>query len=122
MWRVNMREKSINRIKKTNRGNKSRIKIGNQHTKPIIICQDLKQGCTSSPFLFNMYIDQCLESYYSKCSGMGSSDTRLRSGKHGFHYEELERGIWDAEYMCIGGAAENLEKDGQDVKLCPIFK
>jgi hypothetical protein len=49
----------------------SKIKIGKQHSSGFYITKGLGQGCSLSPTLFKIFIQNVLESWQRKCAKMG---------------------------------------------------
>jgi hypothetical protein len=52
-------------------GNTAQVKIGNKLPHPFNITKGLRQGCSISPTLFQIYIRKALEEWKRKCYGMG---------------------------------------------------
>jgi len=50
---------------------KSSIKIGSATSDPFPVTKGLRQGCSLSPTLFKIYIQEALKNWRKKCAGMG---------------------------------------------------
>jgi len=49
----------------------SKIKIGNVITKGLKVTKGLRQGCSLSPAVFKIYLEQVLRNWQRKCQPMG---------------------------------------------------
>jgi hypothetical protein len=61
----------IEAIKSLYKGSGSKIKIGNQITKGFKVTKGLRQGCSLSPTIFKIYLEQVLRNWKRKCQPMG---------------------------------------------------
>ena len=53
----------------------SKIKIGKQLSSVLCVTKGLRQGCSLSPNLFKIYIQNALENWQKKCAKDGIGDT-----------------------------------------------
>ena len=147
MERMNIPLKWINIVKQIYRNTTAQIKLGRRLTQEIVLTKGLKQGCTLSPMLFNIYVDQALEVWYKKCDRMGFeigdktfhsllfADDQVLFAQDGDDMEYMVRKIdeeyrkWGlninynkTEYMCIGKEVSNLVVNNEIIKKCDSFK
>jgi len=75
LWKAlehyNISNSIIRTIKKLYENSFSKIKIGKQHSSGFYITKGLRQGCSLSPTLFKIYIQNALENWQEKCAKMG---------------------------------------------------
>lgn len=147
MRRVNIREKWIQIVQMMYYKTEAHIKIGNKITPIINITKGLKQGCGLSPLLFNVYVEQALDTWYRKCAGMGipidnstlhsllfaddqivfaqdeeDMEYMLRKLTEEFEKWGLKLNYQKTEYMCVGREAQNIRIEDVDIKTCTTFK
>jgi hypothetical protein len=67
----NISNSIIRAIKKLYENSLSKIKIGMQLSSGFYITKGLRQGCSISPTLFKIYIQNALENWQKKCAKMG---------------------------------------------------
>jgi hypothetical protein len=48
-----------------------KLKLGNNFLQDFFITKGLRQGCSLSPTLFKIYIQNALENWQEKCAKMG---------------------------------------------------
>jgi len=58
-------------IKALYEGYSSKIKIGNLITKGFKVTKGLRQGCSLSPTLFEIYLERVLRNWKRRCQPMG---------------------------------------------------
>lgn len=147
MRNMNIHHKWINIVRKMYSNTKAKIKIQNKLTEEIRLNKGLKQGCSLSPVLFNIYIDQALNLWYKKCSEMGIpiEDKTLHSllfaddqvifagdeddmiymvNKLMEEYRKwgLNINLQKTEYMCLGKDVGDLILETGKIKKCESFK
>lgn len=71
LLKLNIDEDLINIIKEMYRGNKTFVKQNGYLSDPIVTSKGLRQGCSLSPLLFNLYIECALEDWRRRVHGMG---------------------------------------------------
>lgn len=124
-----------------------KIKIANRFTQNLEITKGLKQGCTLSPLLFNIYIDKMVENWEHKCErrGITIEDRELKhllfaddhiifiKNKENmtFMIETLKNelmkyglkiNINKTEYMCIGGGQQDIHIGDETIRHCQDYK
>lgn len=147
MKRMNIPLKWINIVKQMYKSTTAQIKLGRRITQEIILTKGLKQGCTLSPMLFNIYIDQALEIWYKKCAGMGFvigdntlhsllfADDQVIFSQDEEDMEYMVRKIdeeyrkWGlninynkTEYLCVGKEVSNIVINNEIIRKCDSFK
>jgi hypothetical protein len=131
-------------IKSLYNGSNSKIKIGHQITKGFKMTKGLGQGCSLSPTLFKIYLEQVLRNWKRKCQPMGipiqntyvyslnfaddqlllaqdHDDMEYMARKLKEEYEEwgLTINLEKTEYVCIGEEKEALKFDcGEEINPC----
>ena len=75
LWRAlehyNINYSIIRAIKRLYENSFSKIKIGKQLSSGFYVTKGLRQGCSLSPTLFQIYIQNALENWQKKCARMG---------------------------------------------------
>ena len=75
LWKAlehsNISSSIIRTIKRLYENSFSRIEIGKQLPSGFHITKGLRQGCSLSPTLFKIYIQNALENWQKKCAKMG---------------------------------------------------
>lgn len=125
----------------------SRVKIGNDLTTQFNVNKGLRQGCSMSPILFNIYLDATLEQWRRKCGGMGipledrtlytlhyaddqvilardSEDIEYMFRKLSEEYSKwgLLINLKKTEYLCVGGTGQDIQlENGDTIKACTEF-
>lgn len=147
MRRMRIKEKWIEVTKALYENSEAQIRVGNKVTKAIEVSKGLKQGCTLSPIMFNIYAEQALEKWYRKCGGMGipirdktlhslmfaddqlivAQDEEdmiymLRKLKEEYDKWGLLINFKKTEYMCVGRLAQNLHIGHETIKACTEYK
>jgi hypothetical protein len=69
--RLTINKRLIEAIQSLYKGSSSKIKIGNIITKDFEVTKGLRQGCSLSPALFKIYLEQVLRNWKRKCQPMG---------------------------------------------------
>jgi hypothetical protein len=110
----------IETIKSLYEGSNSKIKVGNQITKGFKVTKGLRQGCSLSPTLFKIYLEQVLRNWKKKCQPMGTPIQNTYGYSLNFADDQvlLAQDYVDMEYMGRKlkeeyekwGLAINLEK------------
>jgi hypothetical protein len=117
----------------------SKIKIGKQLSSGFCVTKGLQQGCSLSPTLFKIYIQNALENWQKKCAKMGLeiqdmtiysmlyADDQLLIAQDYQDIEYMTRKLIDkyelrglklntkkTKYMAIGDTSRDLQlKDGK---------
>ncbi|XP_060530458.1 uncharacterized protein LOC132704465 [Cylas formicarius] len=125
-----------------------KVKVGPKMSNRFTPNEGLKQGCSVSPTLFKMYLEQALRIWKQKCRNMGIrrnnaniytlsfADDQVIMAQEYDDVEYMTRNLieeykkWGLEvnlpktkYMCIGGAQRDLLlEDGQTIKTCEPYK
>ena len=68
---TSIRNSIIRAIKRLYEKSFSKIKIGKQLRSGLYITKELRQGCSLSPTLFKLHIQNALENWQKKCAKMG---------------------------------------------------
>ena len=75
LWEVlnsnNINKNIINAIQELYKNSTSKVKIGKWLSQGFQISKGLRQGCSLSPTLFNIYIREAVKNWMKKCSPMG---------------------------------------------------
>jgi len=75
LWKTlehyNIRNSIIKAIKRLYENSVSKIKIGKQLSSGFYTTKGLRQGCSLSPTLFKICIQNALENWQNKCAKMG---------------------------------------------------
>ncbi len=72
-------EKTYDIIKSMYKNNKFAVKIGNKHTEFLPQCRGVRQGCSLSPALFNIYINELARALdQSAAPGLTLLDTEVK--------------------------------------------
>lgn len=71
LTKIGLSKTYIRAIRNIYKNPESVVKVGNKISKPFKVTKGLKQGCCMSPTLFKIYIQEALENWRKKCSGMG---------------------------------------------------
>ena len=66
----NISNSIIRAIKRFYENSFSKIKVGKQLSSGVCITKELRQGCSLSPTLFKIYIQNALENCQKKCAKM----------------------------------------------------
>jgi hypothetical protein len=69
--RLTINTRLIEAIKSLYEGSSSKIIVGNLITKGFKVTKGLRQGCSLSPALFKIYLEQMLRNWKRKCQPMG---------------------------------------------------
>ena len=138
----------VKAIKDMYKGITSRIKIGKKLTPQFMVTKGLRQGCSMSPVLFNIYLEKALLQWRRKCKCMGVpindrtiytlhyaddqvvlaqdvEDIEYMTRKLFEEYEKwgLEVNLKKSEYMCVGGTTSDLLlNNGKTLKACEQYK
>ena len=70
LWKVMADRDKWNNIKRVLTVNVAYVKIGNELSDPIEVTKGLRQGCSLSPVLFNIYLEETLDHWKKSCQGM----------------------------------------------------
>ena len=146
LWKAlepyNISNSIIRAIKRLYENSFSKIKIGKQLSSGFYITKGLRKGCSLSPTLFKIYIQNALENWQKKCAKMGLEiqDTTIYSMLFADDqlliaqdYEDLEYmtrklineyELWGlklnvkkTKYMAIGDTSRDLQlEDGKSCK------
>lgn len=123
------------------------VKVGSQISNRIKITKGLKQGCSMSPTLFKIYVQEAISEWCKKCSGMGiemgqtnlytmlfaDDQIILANDEDDITYmmrkllEELtEWGLQvnmnKTEYLCVGTSGTDLDIQGRTIKNTDKYK
>jgi hypothetical protein len=75
LWKAlehyNVSNSIIRAIKRLYENSFSKIKIGKQLSSGFYVTKGLRPGCSLSPTLFKIYIQNALENWQKKCARMG---------------------------------------------------
>jgi hypothetical protein len=69
--RCNVYPKLVEVIREIYESNIAFVLHGNSVSQPIATTKGLRQGCSLSPLLFNIYTERALEEWKRSCQGMG---------------------------------------------------
>jgi hypothetical protein len=77
------------------------VKNGGLLSKPVPVSNGLRQRCSLSPLLFNVYLERVPKSWKASCRGMGIpiNDTSLFSLNYADDQTVLAQDAFDLEYM-----------------------
>ena len=97
----NISSSIIRVIKRLYENSFSKIKIGKQLSSGSYITKGLRQGCSLSPTLFKIYIQNALENWQKKCAKMGLEiqDTTIYSTLFADDQLLIAQDYEDLEYM-----------------------
>lgn len=123
------------------------VKVNNHLSTPFKINKGLKQGCTISPTLFKIFLNQTLKNWMKKCKNMGvrlndekihtllfaddqlilaedEDDANYMLRKLIEEYEQwgLELNLKKTQYMVIGGTGRNLDLGGYSIEHTSEYK
>lgn len=105
-------------IQESYNDNKGQIKIGNQVSSSFMVTKGLRQGCSMSPLLFNLYVEAALRQWKRNVGGMGvpiGEDT-LFSLSFADDQVILAQDAYDLEFM-MRRLYNEYEKWGLQVSL-----
>ena len=105
LWKAleycNIKNSIIKAIKRLYENSFSKIKIGKQLSSGFCVTKGLRQGCSLSPTLFKMYIQNALENWQKKCAKMRLEiqDTTIYSMLFADYQLLIAQDYEDLEYM-----------------------
>ena len=81
--------------------NKAQIKRGSKLSEPINVTKGLRQGCSMSPILFNLYVEVALRNWKNNCRGMGLTvnDVQIFSLSFADDQAVIAQDDYDLEFM-----------------------
>lgn len=126
---------------------KSAVKTQNTFSEPFRVTKGLKQGCCLSPTLFKIYIQEALQKWRQKCSGMGIKvgneylstlffaddqiiianceediDYMLRKLKEEYDLAGMKMNVAKTEYLRIGEEDEDPDLQLRQIRKCEEYK